>query len=394
MATGTATQTRAAKPSRQEKAATLFEGQGVDPTEAVETPVSETVETESTPEPTETNANDAPATPIENVAAESQAAAETAAVSPFVQKVSELGFANVKDENEARDRLLESYQTQLQQQQAIQAKMAEMQQYATYGQQYLQKMQDPNFQQFLAQSQQPAGEKKKEENWWSPPTFDQTWIERYREVDPTTGTPKWKEGTPADVKVNAEQYQAYIEKWSDDLVRRPHEVLPKIIREEARRLFQEEFQQRTAEQETQNFATQVKEQNQEWLFAKDPRTQGVMTDPVSGQPFYSPEGQRAMQWVAHAEKIGIGDPREQWDYAVTKLQIELNRSPASTQAATNGNAADNSKLALLKKGAGHIANRAGSEAPIETPNPRSQNPHLSAGRKLVADLQRNGFEFR
>ena len=324
------------------------------------------------------------------------AAAATPALSPFMQKVSELGFVDVKDENDAHERLLQALETSAQEKAAYEQRVKELDQYARYGREYLQQQQDPAFQQFQAQrqpQQQPAEAKQNE--WCSIPSIDKDRIAKYRELDPTTQEWKWKDGTPADVRVSAESYAAEVEKWQSDILTNPKETLTKAIESVARELYQKEFQHFQTQQEVQSFAQQVKTQNADWLYAKDPRTQQPLINPADGQPFYSQEGQRVVKFLEHAQQIGISDPREQWNYALALSQFNgggqqlAAPSAPAAPAATPQQTVQTNQVALLRRAAQSNPGRGGS-VPGREEKPRSQNPQQRPGVKLLDQLDRDG----
>lgn len=319
----------------------------------------------------------------------------TPALSPFMQKVSELGFVDVKDENDARDRLLQALEASAQEKAAYEQRIQEQDQFARYGREFLQQQQDPAYQQFQAQRQTPQQPAEaKQSDWCSIPSIDKERIAKYRELDPTTQEWKWKDGTPADVRVSAESYAAEVEKWQSDILTNPKETLTKAIESVARELYQKEFQQFQTQQEVQTFAQQIKTQNADWLYAKDPRTQQPLINPVSGDPYYSEEGSRVVKFLEHAQQIGISDPREQWNYALALSKFNgggqsLPAQSVAAPAATPQQAVQTNQVALLKRAAQSNPGRGGS-VPGREEKPRSQNPQQRPGVKLLDQLDRDG----
>lgn len=346
-----------------------------------------------------------------DVQASATSPGDASAASRYLQRVKELGFENVSSEEEAIDRLIDSYQRTQQHFQQVQQAYQQAQPYVQYGQQYLQQLQNPAFQQFQNQSQQPAAEQQYDpREWWNPPQYDPMMVDKYREivVDPATGARslEWKSNTPAEVRASVEAHQAYREKWAEELVNNPQRALQPFkeevlndMRQELQYMFGSTEQQR----EVNNFAQRIKEENADWMFEQDPRTGRVALDPVSGQPIWSQQGQWAAHYIEEAESIGISDPYKQWNYAILNLQnlhaqqMQYAQPQAAPPAATVEQVAEQKKQELLTRGrsvpgTNSIPSRAGSVPPpdADMKRGRSQNKNSSAGQKILSDLKRAG----
>lgn len=339
---------------------------------------------------------------------------DPSAASRYLQRVKELGFENVSSEDEAIDRLIDSYQRTQQHFQQVQQAYQQAQPYVQYGQQYLQQLQNPAFQQFQNQSQQPAAEQQQDpREWWNPPQYDPMMVDKYREIviDPATGARslEWKANTPAEVRASVEAHQAYRERWAEELVNNPQRALQPFkeevlndMRQELQYMFGSTEQQR----EVNNFAQRIKEENADWMFEQDPRTGRVALDPVSGQPVWSQQGQMAAHYIEEAESIGISDPYKQWNYAILNLQnlyaqqmqyAQPQTMQSAPPPATVEQVAEQKKQELLTRGrsvpgTNSIPSRAGSVPPpdADMKRGRSQNKNSSAGQKILSDLKRAG----
>ena len=101
---------------------------------------------------------------------------------PWLEKVKSLGFENIQNEDEARERLFQDYEATRQQMDRLRQEYEQAQYYARLGQQYATHMQDPAFANQMAQRQPAPAEEPKQDNWWNPPKFDLQLANRWRTV--------------------------------------------------------------------------------------------------------------------------------------------------------------------------------------------------------------------
>lgn len=337
-------------------------------------------------------------------AAQNQETAE-AAPNPFLSQLTELGFQGVETEEQGRERLLASYIDTLTRQQAMEQQYAQVAPFISYGQQYLQQMHDPAYQQFLAQKQQrtPQPAENKDKPWFSAPEYNPALVERFREIGPD-GVAKWKDGTPAEVRSQYEAHQASIQEWADKLVRDPVSALKSFeehILERVNGSIEERLRQTQAEQSVYGRIETIKRENESWLYQRDPRTQEILVD-RSGQPAFTPEGQRVIAHLQDAVNLGIQDTDARWNYAMNQVRSELilqqfmagqqQATPPSQQVAAPADPVQATRGAILKRGAGpasSIPSRAGSEERVGTPSRRTQNPSMSPGKQLLRELAKS-----
>jgi hypothetical protein len=324
----------------------------------------------------------------------------------FLDRLNSAGFENVESVEDAQTRLLDAYGRAqeltdhlIDQNDHLQQQASQSSQWANYGQQWVQLQQDPNYQAYIQQQQQQYAQQQQppqQEAWWSPPDIDQEEIGRWRhEVqDPQTGARywDWRPDTPSEVRNGAEKYVGYVQKWNEDLTSRPQEVLPKIIREEADRVFIERMGQLYQQQQKQwgqiqqqNAVEQINSRNADWLYQNDPRTNQVMID-VQGQPVMTPEGSQVTQHVQNLRQSGMTDPNQIWTVATQLMAGEI-----ATGLVGQHSAANKRNMEHLQRGAGHIPDRSGSVSTPNNPSPRSQNRHLSAGEKLRQQALADGL---
>lgn len=333
---------------------------------------------------------------------------QPAPVNPFLAELQQLGFKDVDSEEAARQRLLEAFRTEQQRREQYEAQLQQVAPLLQYGREYLSRMQDPEFAQFTSQRQarsmQPA-EPAKPKNWWAPPEYNPALADRYREVDPATGQVRWKDNTPLDVRNSHDAYQTYVQNWAEQLVRDPVKALDGFrqqVLDEAKSIIRQDFEQTQQQQTHQQFIQQVEQQNQDWLYQRDPRTGDVIRS-FDGSPVPSAWGQRTFEYLEQANQYRIPTPEARWEYAMARIRADyadsmLRQAPAAvapvatpaptveqTIAATKNNILERGRV---NNGTTAIPNRTGSEDRVDTPSRRSQNSKLSPGRKFLAELKR------
>jgi len=320
------------------------------------------------------------------------------AMDPWVQQLQGLGFENLTDPADAQRRVVEALQLRNQQLAHWQSQAQQMEQYARA---YAQMQQDPRWLAFQQQQvpQQATSQVPAEHPWWKAPQVDLSLLEQYREeqVDPVTGQKKlaWKAETPIEYRQNAEAYTRHLKQWQEDLVTRPHEVLPKIIEAEVMPIVQRVLQEREQQQQTQQFVQQVNENNADWLYARDPVTNQFLVD-HQGQRVMSNEGQHVAQYIDEARSVGIQDPAARWKYATMAYERDLLRYQAQTRntAASAVQQHEQQKLQHLQAAAAQaVPNRGGSLTPNQPPTtPIQPTRRKSAGERLMEQFRANGVQ--
>ena len=320
----------------------------------------------------------------------------------LAEQVESLGFSGVGDDTEAANRLLESYH-QLQDQnnqwaehyqQAAQQQQQHSQQEQQQYQQYLQWQHDQSHQ------QQQAEVEELNESWWGAPEFNYEDAQRYRQQFQTPEGQlywDWSANTPPEVRQQAEDYVNHIEQWTDDITRRPHEVLPQIIEQEFDRLFADRYgavmkwqQSYQQEQVKQQSVQQIHERNADWVYQKDTRT-GEYVGDVNGNLVLSQEGQAVTNYINHLRQSGIADPQQLWQLATRMYagDIATQRMYGQQQQASSQQQALQRNMEHLQRGAEHVPSAGGS---IPRPGtPTTQNSRLSAGEKLRQQALEDGL---
>ena len=331
----------------------------------------------------------------------------------LADQVSALGFADVQDEHDAQYRLLDSYQ-QLQNQNAQwsnfyqqqQQQYGQLQELAAQGREYQDLQRDPAWQQYRdqqdaaqPQQEQPTGD----QHWWAPPEIDMEGLERWRtqKVDPQTGEiyADWVDGTPQELKEDAEDYVAYLEDWAENIIRKPNEVLPQIIEQEFDKLFKSRYTalmqyNNQYQQEVSNHTevNAINERNADWVYELDPRTNQHLSD-ANGNLVLSPQGQAVTNYINYFRGQGITDPTSLWELATRMYSGDLSvaQQQQQQQQYQEAQQAQQRNMEYLQQANQYVEPAGGSIPPAENPTARSQNPSASAGDKLRQQALADGF---
>jgi hypothetical protein len=319
-------------------------------------------------------------------------------------QVRDLGFSDIGSEGEAANRLLESYsqlQNQNQQwadhyQQAVD-NQSQQQQHQDY-----QRAQDyDQYRQWQNQNQSQQQQQQDQENhWWNPPEFSYEEAQQYRQQYQTPEGQlywDWSPNTPPEVVQGAEDYVKHVEQWTEDLTRRPHEILPQIIETEFDRLFADRYgavmqwqQQYYDQHQQQRGVQEIHERNADWVYQKDLRT-GQYQQDTNGGLVLSQEGQAVTNYINQFRESGVTDPQQLWQLATRMYagDIATKKMYGQKQQASSQQQALQRNMEHLQRGAEHVPSAGGS---IPRPSsPSSQNSRLSAGEKLRLQALEDGL---
>ena len=337
---------------------------------------------------------------------------ESVPVTPpgFVDQLKELGFQDLADDQQARDRVVAAYRQQQEEAASLRQEMDALRQMAALGQQYVHHLEDPAYQNFVSQRQTPKAEPEptSEHPWWNPPQFNVEVAQRYRiqKLD-ANNQPfvDWRDNTPQEIKDQYVKHQNYVEDFADSLVRRPHEVLPQIIQHEAERIVARMIDERFGEQqhqtELERLTSEIKQQNS-WMYQVDPRT---------NQPTeqYSPWGEFALSKIKEAQDGGLNDPRMQWEYAcnatavqymlqqqgqVPAVQQQAVQQPVAAPVAAAAKTPAERTVEYLKRQSRAASSQPGRNGSAQVPDPEQngQRPgrRRSPGHDFLEELARSG----
>lgn len=353
----------------------------------------------SSPSPGDSSSS--PPIPIEQVAADAQAAKmpetpvvqaappespatsapETPPAPNFVSELQALGFADVADETAGQRALLERFRQQQAEQEEIRRRYREVESLAHYGQHYLA---------LQAQQAQPkAAEPPKEEpkTWYQAPKVNRDLVSRYLSVN-ADNQEVWAPNTPAEVRANYEANEARRAEFLTKFAVAPDEALQPFeehLERKFRSIVEEVYTSKTREYEQATIANQVIQSFPNWF----------ETDPLTQQTRYSPEGQLATQYIQHAYDLGVTDDREALNYALGQmalLQMQMQQQPQQTMSQPLATATpqpaqaiEQAKARVLQK-AKAIPSRNGVQPPAETGR-TIPDSRQSPGQRLFARLE-------
>lgn len=318
-----------------------------------------------------------PAEPVAETPAEPAPDAPAAPQQPeFLRRLqADLGFQNVTDENEGRDRLLEYT-------------LRERQQWEQQRQDYERKLRDAEYRQTAQAAQQTPGMPAAERKPWEPPVAFPAAATRYLDGADEEGNAKWKPETPAPVRAQTEQFVAWRDEIRDMVWNRPDQffdMLGQLQDERAKKVIEPFYEERTAESQREAFFRQFEQQNAEWLYTQDP-----VTGQAGNQ--FTRVGALLNERVGYHLERGL-TPQEAVDYAQYDVQRQTGQTPWLPAEPTPQQVRQQKKNELESRargGANSIAPRRGSFT--EPEDSRPQNGNLSPGRSLIQLARQQGVE--
>lgn len=309
----------------------------------------------------------------------------------IISVLSENGFEGI-DEASAPARLGEFLTEQRERQQRIDHELAQLRSQNEYlRNQYLAQAQAQTAPQATPQpgaTQQPTADAK----WWNPPQVDQKLVQKYYDQE----SQGWKPGTPPEIIVQGEAWQAYMQDWQTKILYSPEDALRPIIEAYVRPLLESQIEERVSRQQQeasqQQFVQQFVQENP-WIYR---------TDPMTGQiryGDYSPDGLRLQQIATELYEDGLSE-QAAWRHAKRLFEGEQAAKKLSTiGASTNGNPAQQAaqkrqEFLNRSNGATGIPDRGGSlplrTAPVDKQVP--QDRALSPGEQLLRQMQLDAAE--
>ncbi len=271
---------------------------------------------------------------------------------------------------------------------ALQQQMAQMQELARHGQQYLQHA--PEFQKFLqAQQQAQAAADAEKANWFKAPEWNPAWASFISKDAAGNLVPV--QGAPPGI---VDKYLAFVNhqrSFMEKLAQDPIGALRPGIEQVAQQIAEKIVAERLGGYQGQNFAQNFIQQHSGWLYQ-----QGQNGQPASGadgQPLLSPAGQRFQQLVTEAQQLGItsGEARAKYAYNMLKAEIQTAQQTPAAQQATNQAQGNALAQQFLTQAAGSRPNASGGTAPPANPNTPAPVPNgqRMGTRQLYEMLLRN-----
>lgn len=186
----------------------------------------------------------------------------------------------------------------------------------------------------------PQGQAEPQTNVFGlPKSFDFNLL-NYVQRDPQTGQLMTLPGGPPDAAIQVQKYQETLQKAQRDFWHDPEQFIGKLVEEKARKVAQEQYEQRFQGHQQSQQANSILQQNAGWLFeqSQDGRPQ-TQFDPATGQhkPVLSQFGRLYAQAVASLESQGVRDPQTQHQFALAQVQnIALQAQLRQQQAPQQG----------------------------------------------------------
>lgn len=299
--------------------------------------------------------------------AEGQGGQEGLLTPTLKDRVAELGFKDVADDNDAQQRLVEAYQQQME-----------------YQKQLSQQMEMMRLQMLMAQQQQKPAEQQAtqqagQQGWWKAPPINTQFRDQFIAGRKEDGSIEWKPTTPPQVMAEYEQEQAYYADWAQKLVRNPDQALKPFedqILAAVEKKIQETIEQHSRKQQTETFVQQAIKENEDFLYQKDPVTKAIRYD-FQGQPMLTEAGVRMDSILAELERSGMADETARWKYAqqIYKAQYGDLKQQQDQQVQQSRLA----HFAKTTKPATHVPPRNGQDAVVN-----GRNQPLSMGQRFLA----------
>lgn len=247
----------------------------------------------------------APETKVDAGTQQTQAAAQetAAAPDPFIERLRSLGFADVKDQASAQERLLQAFEQDRQRSMTIEQQVQQLQQQNLILQSQLtQRVQSPE----PAHQTAPATTQAAADPWPQIPQMDMALQQAIKKHQGPDGG--WLPTAPADVVAKAGQWEAAVAEWQAKLVFDPKNALEPIIEYKTKQLLQQMLGEDPRKFVEQQYETIQQQQTVEqqvatawdrafpWMFQADPLTR----EPNTRMP--TEFGQRFQRSFAQAQE--------------------------------------------------------------------------------------------
>jgi len=312
----------------------------------------------------------------------------------WLDLVRKQGFENVESEEDARQRLLDAYQQERSRLDELEKRWQQFEPLIAYGQQYIDSLQKQQAGgQPAGQAAQAAAAPEQPSVWPQIPEVDLDAVERYRD-----DKGEWKFNTPPELRHQAEQAAAAIQKWQVGMALRPQQTLEPIIKQVARQVSEEllreqfgmepkELVQRLDLSGEQQFVQQQANELAPVLYERDPRTGQLDLQRLSAV------GQAFTTALEDLERGGMSSAASRMYFArqliaplLTQQQQQQVTQAAQQQAAKK-------KTEHLHRGAARsVADRDGSVSRNQDGN-SDQNKHESFGTATVRKMLDGGVMF-
>lgn len=201
--------------------------------------------------------------------------------------------------------------------------------------------------------------------WPKPPEWDPAW-EKFLTVN-GDGRIVAIEGARPDLPQLREQYMSYMQSNMRDFLTDPvgfsqkagidraieNRLQERIAKAEAE--MEQKLQQRMAAHQEQQFGQQWAQQHGRWMFQQAPNGQPVV-NPATGQPVFSPEGQRVIQIANNLAANGLNNPQ---------MAMQIAYSMVSGSGSVAEQAANELNQALAQYTGGIAAGQSAAPTPTQ-----------------------------
>lgn len=180
-----------------------------------------------------------------------------------------------------------------------------------------------------------AGQPQPAANPFGLPQFDFNLLS-FISKDPSTGQLQLLPGAPPDALARYQDYQEKLHQAQRQFWSEPQKFLLPMIQEEAKKIAAQQFREQYQGIQSQQTASQILQQNADWLYAKDQGGQPQFRyDPATGQnrPVLSELGQQYGRLIQSLDAQGVRDPNAQHQLAVAQLQNMLYQAQQRQAAA-------------------------------------------------------------
>lgn len=239
------------------------------------------------------------------VSTEAQGGAQEGVLPSLKERVAELGFKDVSDDNEAQQRLIDAYAQQQAQYQQMQQQMEML------------RWQMQMAQQGQAAPAQQQSTTPQQQGWWNAPKGNEQLRQQFMAGRTEDGSVEWKPNTPPQVIAEYEAELAFYNDWAQRLVRNPDQALKPFeenILSAVEKKIQETIQQYTQQQQATSFIEQQVAENRDVFYQTDPRTKDVLRD-WRGEPMLSEAGIRFDSILEDLANQGMKNEAARWQYA-------------------------------------------------------------------------------
>lgn len=255
----------------------------------------------------------------------------------------------------------------------------------------------------LQQAQLPTPQPQPEApkpSWWNPPAYNEEQSRRWLTKN-DQGETVWKDGTPAEIRKQAEDYLDYQENFRRKLFTNPEEALAPMLETRDQKLYQKAKQDALQEFQAKQTEHLVQEELKKYAphFVERDALGQEVRDPYTGSVKLNAVGQAFQNYDNFLLQHNITDPKTRLEACIKHVQGDLavkilqdkSRSPQPPAQQAPPSQAEQRKQELLQR-AVRQPNRSGSVP--QSPSGPPQNSQLNAANMLLQEMEREGIDYR